>query len=108
MLRYEKAERLVSCGQSKRKGLFVMENYAPKMCPHCNVEMIREIASYPMGSALMKERFHVDIYRCPKCDRVKLFAAESKMVTCPVCGTVHPASEGCIVCALNGAFTQQK
>lgn len=91
------------------KGLFVMEKtYAPKMCPHCDKEMVREIASYAMGSALSKERFHVDIYRCPLCNRVKLFAAESHMVTCPVCGSTHPANENCIICALNGAFSTKK
>lgn len=78
--------------------------YTPKMCPHCQDEMVLEIASYPMGSAMMKNRFHVDIYRCPKCQRVKLFAAASKLVTCPVCGASHPAGENCVICALNGAF----
>ena len=75
-----------------------------KLCPHCGEEMVLEVASYPMGSAFLANRFHADIYRCPKCDLVKLFAAKSNMVTCPVCGTAHPASERCVLCALNLAF----
>lgn len=75
-----------------------------KICPHCGKEMVLEIASYPMGSALMKNRFHVDIYRCPECQRVKLFAAQSKLVNCPICGASHPAGENCIVCALNNSY----
>ena len=46
-----------------------------KLCPTCGDEMVLEVASYPMGSVFLKERFHVDIYRFPKCDRVNLFAA---------------------------------
>ena len=86
----------------------MMEKYEAKMCPHCEQEMVLEVASYPMGSALMKNRFHVDIFRCPTCQRVKLFASKSQLVTCPVCGTTHHINEGCIVCALNGAYTTDK
>ena len=80
------------------------KTYASKVCPHCGDEMVLEIESYPMGSAMMSHRFHVDIYRCPKCDRVKLFAAKSNLVTCPVCGSTHHANERCVICALNSAF----
>lgn len=86
------------------KDLVTMEKMnAPKVCPACGDEMILEVASYPMGSAFHKNRFHVDIYLCPKCDRVKLYAAKSHMVACPVCGSTHPIGERCIVCALNAA-----
>lgn len=80
------------------------EQTAAKVCPACGGAMELEVRSYPMGSAFVHERFHVDIYRCPKCDRVELFAADSEMVTCPVCGGVHSAKEKCPLCALNTAF----
>lgn len=80
------------------------ETVAKKICSHCGVEMELAVKSYPMGSAFMKNRFHADIYRCPTCQQVKLYAAESDMVTCPVCGTAHPANERCVLCALNLAF----
>lgn len=57
-----------------------------------------------MGSVFHMNRFHADIYRCPACRRINLFEAESEMVTCPVCGTVHPAQEKCFTCALDAAF----
>ena len=64
------------------------------------------VASFPMGSALAHERFHVDIYRSPKCDRVELFAAEQEaFVTCPVCGATHSPKEKCPICAINTAFS---
>ncbi len=75
-----------------------------KICPNCQKEMVLEVASYPMGSAFLSNRFHVDIYSCPQCSRVELFAAKDDMVTCPVCGSVHPAKEKCVACALNTAF----
>lgn len=78
-----------------------------KVCPTCGGEMVLEISSYPMGSVFLKERFHVDIYRCPKCDRVNLFAAKSKQVTCPVCGSVHNEGERCAICAINSAFERK-
>lgn len=78
-----------------------------KRCPACEEEMVLEVASYPMGSVFLKERFHVDIYRCPKCDRVELFAAKGKLVTCPVCGSTHHADERCAICAINAAFEQK-
>ena len=34
----------------------------------------------------------------------ELFAAEGDMVPCPVCGTMHPAQEKCVTCALDAAF----
>ena len=61
-----------------------------KLCPTCGDEMVLEVASYPMGSVFLKERFHVDIYR--------------KLVTCPVCGSSHHADERCAICAINAAF----
>lgn len=77
-----------------------------KLCPTCKDEMILEVASYPMGSAFRKERFYVDIYCCPKCDRVKLFAARNRrdLVTCPICGATHHADENCVRCAIRAAF----
>lgn len=82
---------------------------ADKLCPTCKEEMVLEIASYPMGSAFRKERFFVDIYRCAKCDRVKLFAAKGKndMVTCPVCGAAHHANESCVRCAIRTALDEE-
>ena len=84
-----------------------MDNAAVKMCPHCNVPMEEKVASYPMGSALLSvDRFHVDIYCCPKCQLVKLFASQrpDDLVKCPKCGTMHPKNEKCAICALNTAF----
>ena len=40
-------------------------NETSKMCPHCYTPMKLKIAGYPMGSAFIKERVHVDIYSCP-------------------------------------------
>ena len=73
----------------------------PKLCPVCGKEMELKEKSYAMGSTLFTNRFHVDIYACPQCEHVELFAAQQDMVTCPVCGTVHPANEKCAICALN-------
>ena len=75
-----------------------------KYCASCHGELELEVNGYPMGSAFAHERFHVDIYRCPKCNRVELFAAKSDLVTCPVCGTTHSAKEKCAICALSTAF----
>ena len=73
-----------------------------KTCPRCGGEMELREQSYGMGSALHShQRFYVDIYACPKCQHVELFAAESDLVTCPKCGTVHPAKEKCAICALD-------
>lgn len=85
--------------------MFEMADAAKKTCPVCQSEMELESKSYPMGSAFLKiNRFHVDIYRCPNCDRVELFAAKSDLVTCPVCGCTHSAQEKCFTCALSSAF----
>lgn len=75
-----------------------------RICPQCNREMELAVKSYPMGSAFHMNRLHADVYRCPECQRIDLFAAESDMITCPVCGTVHPAQEKCVTCALDAAF----
>lgn len=75
-----------------------------KFCPSCSEEMELAVKAYPMGSVFHLDRIHADVYRCPKCQRIQLFAAESDMVTCPVCGTVHPAQERCVTCALDAAF----
>ena len=85
--------------------MFLMaEMKKEKVCPCCNHELVLEKESYPMGSAFMSDRFHVDIYRCPACGKVELFAAKSSMVVCPVCGSTHSALEKCTICALNTAF----
>ena len=57
--------------------------------------------SYAMGSHLFSDRFHVDIYTCPQCGHVELFAAKAELVNCPKCGTPHPANEKCPICALD-------
>ena len=75
-----------------------------KICPHCQQAMELAVKSYPMGSVFQLNRFHVDIYRCPSCRKIELFAAEGDMVPCPVCGTMHPAQEKCVTCALDAAF----
>ena len=72
-----------------------------KLCTVCGTELELKESSYAMGSALFADRFHVDIYACPRCGRVELFAAERDLVTCPVCGTTHPAQEKCAICSLN-------
>ena len=82
-----------------------MSETAKKLCPACQGEMVLEVESYPMGSAFVHDRFHVNIFRCLKCDRVELFAAEKEqLVTCPVCGATHSPKEKCPICAINTAF----
>ena len=83
-----------------------MSESAKKICLACNRELELASASFPMGSTLAHERFHVDIYRCPACGRVELFAAEEEeLVTCPVCGATHSPKERCPICAINSAFS---
>ena len=78
-----------------------------KLCSKCNKELKLREAGYPMGSAFLKaDRVHVDIYECPECHEIQLFAAESDMVTCPKCGSVHSAKEECAICALNNAIDE--
>ncbi len=80
-----------------------------KLCPVCNKELVLEEAGYPMGSAFLKsDRIHVDIYSCPECHRVELFQANSDMVKCPKCGTLHSAKEECAICALNKALDGER
>ena len=75
-----------------------------KTCVYCHKPLKLREAGYPMGSALLKaNRVSVDIYECPECQRVELFAAESDFVTCPVCGSTHHKKEKCAICALNAA-----
>ena len=77
-----------------------------KLCAVCHSELELAEASFPMGSSLSHERFHVDIYRCPKCTRVEFFASEEqKMVVCPVCGATHSPREKGPICAINSAFS---
>ncbi|MBQ4468738.1 MAG: hypothetical protein IJR35_11590 [Synergistaceae bacterium] len=81
---------------------------AEKVCLSCHKALKLRESAYPMGSAFLKaDRVHVDIYECPECHRVELFAADSDMVTCPKCGTVHSAKEACAVCALNAALDEE-
>ena len=81
-----------------------MSKEEQKVCPTCGGAMELEVASYPLGSSFLHERFHVDIYCCTVCRRVNFYAAESEMVTCPVCGSRHSAKEKCPLCAINKAF----
>ncbi len=77
-----------------------------KICPVCNVALKTKSDGYAMGSPLARNRFHTDIYACPKCQRIFLFEHEDEKevwVTCPVCGTKHHKDEECITCALNKA-----
>lgn len=83
-----------------------MSDLSKRLCAACQCELTLASASFPMGSTLAHERFHVDIYRCPQCGRVELFAAEQEaFVTCPVCGATHSPKEKCPICAINSAFT---
>ncbi len=83
-----------------------MSDSVKRLCPACQTELELASAAFPMGSTLAHERFHVDIYRCPKCSRVELFAVEQdNLVTCPVCGATHSPKEKCPICAINSAFT---
>ena len=78
---------------------------AEKICKICNKPLKLRESGYPMGSALLKaDRVHVDIYECPECHKIELFAAESDMVTCPKCGSLHSAKEACAICAMNAAL----
>ena len=80
---------------------------AEKLCPSCHKPLKLREAGYPMGSSFLKaDRVHVDIYECPECHGIRLYAAESDMVTCPKCGSVHSAKEACAVCALNAAIDE--
>ena len=74
-----------------------------KLCPVCNVKMNLRSKGYAMGSPLSFNRFHADIYSCPQCGRVRLYAAEEMLVKCPVCGRMHHPDEACINCAINKA-----
>ena len=86
-----------------------MATETKKLCPVCKKELVLEEAGYPMGSAFLKtDRVHVDIYSCPECKRVELFTAQSDMVTCPKCGTLHSAKEECAICALNKALEGER
>ena len=77
------------------------------MCPSCHKPLKLREASYPMGSALLKaDRVHVDIYECPECHGIRLYAAESDMVTCPKCGSLHSKREKCAICAMNTAIDE--
>lgn len=80
------------------------EQTRKKICPRCGGEMKLEVKSYPMGSVFQLNRFQADIFRCSGCQKLELFAAERDTVTCPVCGTQHPAQERCFTCALDAAF----
>ena len=78
---------------------------AEKVCVYCHKPLKLREAGYPMGSALFKaNRVHVDIYECEECGRVVLFGAESNLVKCPKCGTLHSPKEACAVCALNAGL----
>ena len=80
---------------------------AEKTCVYCHKPLKLKEAGYPMGSALLKaDRVHVDIYECPECSRVELFAAESDLVTCPKCGSTHSKKEKSAVCAMNAAIDE--
>ena len=78
-----------------------------KFCPSCHKELKLREAGYPMGSALLKaDRVHVDIYECPECHGIRLYAAESDMVMCPKCGSLHSKKEKCAICAMNEAIDE--
>ena len=86
--------------------MIVMSETAAKRCPSCACDMELAVEDYPVGSAFVHNRFHVDIYRCPKCSRVEMYASDKQeLVTCPVCGATHSAHEKCPICALNTAFS---
>ncbi len=77
------------------------------ICPVCNKELKLREEGYPMGSAFLKaDRVHVNIYECPECHEVHLYACDGGQVTCPKCGTLHNAKEACPVCALNAALDE--
>lgn len=86
----------------------MMENSVKKVCSCCGEELRLKVRSYPMGSVFQTSRIHADIYQCPNCSKIELFAAESDMVVCPVCGVSHPAQERCVNCALDAAFGGKK
>ena len=72
-----------------------------KVCSCCGGTLEQQKTSYAMGSSLLTNRFHVDIYVCSQCGHVELFAAKPEMETCPKCGTAHPVGEKCAICALD-------
>ena len=53
-----------------------------KLCPVCNVKMNLRSKNYAMGSPLSFNRFYTDIYSCPQCGRVRLYAANEKVIIC--------------------------
>ena len=85
---------------SSQKGMFPMSE-SVKKCTVCGKELELSKSSYAMGSHLFADRFHVDIYTCPQCGHVELFAAKAELVNCPKCGTPHPVNEKCPICALD-------
>ena len=52
--------------------LFVSTTVMKHVCSHCGAQLELAVRSYPMGSALLKERFHADVYCCPKCKKIEL------------------------------------
>lgn len=80
---------------------------AERICPSCKKELKLREKGYPMGSSFLKaDRVHVDIYECPECHGIRLYATEGDMVTCPKCGSVHSAKEACAICAMNAAVDE--
>lgn len=80
---------------------------AERICPSCKKELKLREKGYPMGSSFLKaDRVHVDIYECPECHGIRLYATEGDMITCPKCGSVHSAKEKCAICAMNAALDE--
>ena len=62
-----------------------------KMCPSCKKELKLREKGYPMGSSFLKaDRVHVDIYECPECHAIRLYATEG----------------ACAICAMNAAIDE--
>lgn len=89
-----------------------------RCCPRCGEELKLEMREFSLGgdghgglSSLFVVQYDVDIYLCPQCGKVELYAAapESESepepkVKCSRCGAEHSPEIGCPRCALNDAY----
>lgn len=95
------------------------EEREEKCCTYCKSKLTLDMRKYGLGgdgygglSSLLMEQYEVDIYRCPRCGRIELFAPEEEVIppeeqdiTCSVCGTKHSPLIGCPHCALTRAYS---
>ena len=88
-----------------------------KSCPACAGPLERRLKNFLIGSdgygglsSMGLEQYAVDLFVCPQCGKVELYAAQSsrqeekqeeEQVTCPTCGTRYSPLINCPHCALH-------